>query len=918
LKIISLKLRGAKGIYKGMGLDEIEIDFTTFGPGLIAFIGANGSGKTTILENLHPYRTLVSRKGKLQDHFFLKDSYRELVFEYKEKVYKSLMLIDASTEKMEGYLFENGEQITNGTVKVYDEKINEIFGQPELFFSSMFSGQMSAGFAKMKGSERRDLIYQFLDLKKYEVWEKRAAELKKELGNRKLAVVAEINLLESQIAGINVTDNDVTEKRIKSVSCETKIKELEAGLKTGNKALAEQQALIDKLGQKKQEQAEITAKIADLTKTTDELQKAHSEALKKAETDHTTELSVFQLSNKYIDMQLEDEKRHKDTINKITVEYEGLEKKLGTEKKELDEVVKAELSSKAALERAEKIVGNKDLINNTVSEIEALETGIAGLIVEEKDKLAEINALQKDVDKFMAEYNEYEKNLEKDKNAFSAANIDLKSLNKNKSEQKTAHEKELARLDENIKNISSVPCGELQEETRRQCPFLQTAYSSADVKETAIKQYEERLAGLDAEIEKVETYIKINKSVLEQREAWLKDNKTCGAKKQIDVKSATINIIREDVKTKTVELNKIVVKDGKRTDWKALQKELEKAETEIVSLKETLESLGKNEEKLVNSIKEMQVKRVSLNEEIKKNEQDIVIQRDKYSKLMSEEKAQLIVKYNDKVNNLTENFRIQKEQLDKQITEAKGQYNPEIDAEIEEATRTLKDLETELQKVEQLIQSKRVEADSLKAELVEMTNNLAAKMRSKDQIASKEAELKFLDRGIEEYQWLQTAWGPKGIPVLKMENMIIELTKIVNGFLNKYESKFRIAFVTTKNAKSSDNVIETFDIVVLDDEGAGDIENKSGGEKVIIETAIQLGLSNIILMQGKDIKTVFMDEKDGPLDNDNAMAFLGMVKQAYEDSGIYQLFLISQRTELKESISQQISLMRGEGVTLIT
>jgi exonuclease SbcC len=80
LKILKLYLRGGIGIRIGLGLEEIDIDFSQFRTGLIAFTGRNGSGKTTIMENLHPYRMMVSRDGSLQSHFYLKDSYRILHF----------------------------------------------------------------------------------------------------------------------------------------------------------------------------------------------------------------------------------------------------------------------------------------------------------------------------------------------------------------------------------------------------------------------------------------------------------------------------------------------------------------------------------------------------------------------------------------------------------------------------------------------------------------------------------------------------------------------------------------------------------------------------------------------------------------------------------------------------------------------
>jgi len=179
MKILKLKLRGAIGIWKGLGKEEIEIDFTKHHSGLIALTGKNGSGKTTIMENLHPYRTMVSRSGSLQSHFYLKDSYRILEFEHGGDRYESKILIDALTGASEAYLLKNGKALNDGKLIGYDELIESILGSQELFFNSVFSGQKSKGIAELKPSERRKLFYELLNLDIYQKYlEKAKANLK--------------------------------------------------------------------------------------------------------------------------------------------------------------------------------------------------------------------------------------------------------------------------------------------------------------------------------------------------------------------------------------------------------------------------------------------------------------------------------------------------------------------------------------------------------------------------------------------------------------------------------------------------------------------------------------------------------------------------------------------------------------------
>jgi exonuclease SbcC len=58
-----LRLKGFRGIRDGLGSDELILDLDRLAEdaALVALAGANGRGKTTILDNLHPYLTMPSR-----------------------------------------------------------------------------------------------------------------------------------------------------------------------------------------------------------------------------------------------------------------------------------------------------------------------------------------------------------------------------------------------------------------------------------------------------------------------------------------------------------------------------------------------------------------------------------------------------------------------------------------------------------------------------------------------------------------------------------------------------------------------------------------------------------------------------------------------------------------------------------------
>ena len=244
MQLRKLKLRGAKGLSRGLKTSEIEIDFTTIPNGIIALVGTNGAGKTTILENLHPFRSLASRPGTLQSHFELRDSCRELEFETGGHIYQSRIMIDAQTSKSEAYLSRDGEPMNDGKVSTYDEAIEKVIGPPDLFFISTFTAQGASGFAELTPGNRKTLFFKLLGFDKYELYQDYAkaelAKLSREIeiktGQRK----DPDELLHDKNAATAARNNDiqarvtiVTQKEVKQTeleAAEIKLRDLELNL----------------------------------------------------------------------------------------------------------------------------------------------------------------------------------------------------------------------------------------------------------------------------------------------------------------------------------------------------------------------------------------------------------------------------------------------------------------------------------------------------------------------------------------------------------------------------------------------------------------------------------------------------------------------------------------------------------------
>lgn len=152
-ELVSLRIRGSIGLKKGIHKDEISIDFDSYDTGLIALIGENGKGKTTLIENCHPYPQLLTRKGKLQDHFCLRDSFREVIYRDRDtkRMVKCLIQIDganksgscnyyAYTSNDCGKTWEAVPGLDKNS-KPYEDFVAQTFGPMELFLRTAFITQ---------------------------------------------------------------------------------------------------------------------------------------------------------------------------------------------------------------------------------------------------------------------------------------------------------------------------------------------------------------------------------------------------------------------------------------------------------------------------------------------------------------------------------------------------------------------------------------------------------------------------------------------------------------------------------------------------------------------------------------------------------------------------------------------------------
>ncbi len=771
MKINKLLLRGAKGIKKGLGLDEIEIDFSQFKPGIVAFIGKNGSGKTTIMENLHPYRCLVSRDGSLHTHFFLKDSYRVLEFDYKGKSYESRILIDALTGSSEAYLKCNGVALNDGKLTTYDSEIEKILGTQQLFFSSFFSGQQAKGIAQLKPTERKKLFFELLNLDVYEGYLKSAKE---KLNSAEL----ELADVEGQIKALNVDPNDLENLKVElnshksnSAGYKMKVEELENRILSTEYQIKTTEYELLQLEESAKKNKELLEKISNIRS------------------------------------------KHADEIQKLIEKRDSIEQelwKLNRETKGMEENIK-----------------NRPLIEEKLKSIADIECKL-------KKHKERKEQLRKELDVLQEKENEYQTLYSSKKEEYMKANSKVKEYEiiiKNLKEQQSA-------LILNTKILDNVPCDVL---IGQKCRFVSNAYSD-----------KEKLNPLAEKISEYESQISLlNQSTFQMSKQLneLIDNHNTN---ELNALKELLKLEGQEISSLDSELFQLAL-----DDWESQLKRIDTFQIKIESNCEKIEMLEKSFEDLVETIE-----------------------------------------------TANKNIAIQISEIEKEIVTTVNDLRDEKNGLLKTYSSELIELKNELahNKDKVLNYEKSI---TVTAEKITVLNENIKKTTTLNQKRDK------IQKEIIDWNFICKAFDKNGIPVLKLENSAVEITTITNELLQLFESKFRIVFETTKLSADKKKQKETFDINIIEDDGICEISNKSGGQRVWIETAIQQAISYVIRQQGNKIDTAFLDEKDGALDDSAAANYVDMLKKSHEMNGVYNTFFITHRTELLDFIPQHVRLVDG-------
>lgn len=217
IRMDRIRLENFALIKSGMGLDEIDIDFTKSKYTVSLIIGNNGTGKTALLSNFHPFPYLGALEAREDADIIIPDmdGHKEVWYSKGDDQYyiEHIYLAPAgkrTTRQVKCYIQKNGKELNEpGTVKTFNEIVESEFQIEPNFLKLIRLGPNVQNFIKLSFTDRKFFISKLLsEVEDYMKDYKQAKEQAKFLANAlKLAVskrdklnISDISILDTGIA----------------------------------------------------------------------------------------------------------------------------------------------------------------------------------------------------------------------------------------------------------------------------------------------------------------------------------------------------------------------------------------------------------------------------------------------------------------------------------------------------------------------------------------------------------------------------------------------------------------------------------------------------------------------------------------------------------------------------------------------
>ena len=175
MRILYIKLVNFIGIYASRGLKEVEYDFSNITKPIIQIHGPNRSGKTVLIQQLHPFSSINLSGDERSDLSLILPNEigtKNIVYEFNGDMYNichTYKPTSSGNHIVSSSIKKNGEELnSNGGVNTFNQIINSIFGINKYTFQFMCNGTQLTSFASMTSSQRKTLLNKAMGIDIYD------------------------------------------------------------------------------------------------------------------------------------------------------------------------------------------------------------------------------------------------------------------------------------------------------------------------------------------------------------------------------------------------------------------------------------------------------------------------------------------------------------------------------------------------------------------------------------------------------------------------------------------------------------------------------------------------------------------------------------------------------------------------------
>ena len=883
MRYLSIELHNYAGIYNGMGLTQIKIDFTKCITNKIIIRGSNGSGKSTLLNAINPNpdsndKFIPNTEARKIIH--LLDGNTQYIIKYIHPVTSS-----GNRGNTKGYISKiiNGEAIElnpNGNITSCKEILYDEFNLDSNYLSLSKLSSEDRGLVDSKPAERKKLVSSILNtLDTYNSIFKLLSKKNSAYKSLINSLTYKIDYIGNDVVLNNKLQNIVnrlstleTEKNntIEAIAAvKIKISEYLNILKENNydeitNKLKETESTIKSISNSVNKQLSSLSIENDINKINSFLEYLNSKCIsietKISEQKATVPILLNQYNTEYNELVSKKEK-----LNGLQSEYNYIDIKNSIKE------------FKDKISEYDKVFAEMKLLNiNLITKTE-FDSAMESLMYL-KDLAYTLTSSYdlKDI-KYVVE-NQHNMTVMSNQTKIYELKNELNSIRENKSKL----EKEYT-IYKSKREIASELVNRPKECTIDTCPYIESAVlanieypkDKLDNIYDQIKSIECRITELENEITNYETYSEIN-TYIKNINRELNSKIIFKLPIRSDFKSTFFTrLLNMDKFDEISELYKYVDCGNMIEEYKVISDQLHKYEVEY----KLYESKNNIIESILNDINTLTDKTNELNNQINDINNSILDNESKLSEIKSsKEKIKSII---DNINNIL----IPSENEKNELLGIKSKLD-NYTVELEQYQDKLNKLNSNIGSIENDINNLSKERDSIKHSLI-MLDEYKKELEVYNEKYTKIEKIRYYSS------------SSTGIQTLFIQLYMNKIIYTANDLLSLlFEGEFVLQpFVINENE---------FRIPCL---GSGllhdDISSMSTAQKCMISMIISF---SILYQSATKYNIIFLDELDGGLDVSNRSHFINLLDRLMGMLRCEQAFIISHNNELTSEIADLIVL----------